>query len=214
MRDLNQIIRGLTDITITAGRWQKMQERLNDIQYAIKALARGDNIESGKHIQKRQLNDHTISITGTPGGGKGATDEDWPFKPYASSYTGSDDAPTDQPLRLRIIAGTVSNKLAINWNMEFTMPAGKELYWCWLEVNLDAGGNVLSSEYKFGDEPPVAEVPTEGGEIASPVYIPLFSLDTSKTAIATFYSTRKANIRVSVTTSSGCTTAYRVLSIY
>jgi len=79
MSKLGQLLTELTEVAVGNGRWKKTQERLNSMQEAIKALARGDNIVSGKYITKNLLNPHTISLSGTPGGGGGGS-SDYPLK--------------------------------------------------------------------------------------------------------------------------------------
>jgi hypothetical protein len=139
---------------------------------------------------------------------------DWPFKPYTSAYTGDGDAPTDQPRRLRIIAGSIGGIIASNWNSEFPMPINKESYWCWLKISLDADANVRSTEYKFGNEPPTADYPTDGGVLPTTIYAPLFTVDTNRTAITAFYSSQTTNLALNVSVSkSGCSTVKRYLSL-
>jgi hypothetical protein len=83
---LGQILQTLAEIPITPGRWSKLQERLNDLQEAVKALARGENLTSGKHIQIRRIDTHTVSISGTPGGTGGADE----IKPHQVLSVGAE----------------------------------------------------------------------------------------------------------------------------
>lgn len=70
MARLTHLLQQLSEIPVRAGRYSGLQERINAIQEAIKAIARGENIEAGVNLRKQVLNPHSVVLSGQPGGGR------------------------------------------------------------------------------------------------------------------------------------------------
>jgi len=204
MKRLHQILKDLEEITVRPGRYARLQQKINDIQDAIRALARGDNIVAGKHIEKRQLNPHTISITGTPGGGISASSDNHPFKPYQTNG-----------LKFRLIPGTVGNRIAGNWNTEFTATANADGKWCYLAVNINDSGNVLSvTLVANANSIPTADLATSDGNLPGTLYQPLFAYDSGADSISRFYVAQEKNLAVEITNAGGFGSAiYRTVAL-
>ena len=215
MRSLGQLLAELTEVAVGNGRWKKTQERLNSMQEAIKALARGDNIVSGPHITKRQLNPHTISLSGTPGGGGSAAAVNHPWRPFRSRYLGEGSPPANQALRIRITPATVGNRLPSNWNEEFILDASATGKWVYLEVTINDNGNPTSAEIVANESTvPTADLASDEGALPTTLYQPLFAYDSGEESVLRYYIVQRENLVVDITNSGGdCDSIFRTVQL-
>lgn len=81
--------------------------------------------------------------------GSGTFDDKHPFKGVKAVFKGEDDPPADQKRKIKILPGTVNNRVASNVNIELTVPNGGTLD-VWIDCTLD-NGDLLSFSYNSGE---------------------------------------------------------------
>lgn len=132
--------------------------------------------------------------------GGSAAQESHPYKPYGVPFTGEGEPPANQGLKVKLIPGTVDGNLASNYSDTFTLEADVTGKWVWLAVTVDQNGLFQSALIDKGDTPPVAEEPGEDGALPPILYQPLFSYDSSATAVTRVYQVTDENLRIEVNT--------------
>lgn len=111
-------------------------------------------------------------------------------------------APDGQALKFRVHVGNVNGQLAENWQEEFTAPANSATpFFCWLEIDLTAEASenlVAGFRYDTGPDLPEPEAPGDDGEPPGTIYVPLFYVTTTATAIDAFEQIERFNLWVNL----------------
>lgn len=203
MNKLSQILQELSEIPVRAGRWSKLQERLNIIQDAIMALARGENLTSGNHIQIKQIAPNKVSITGTPGGSRAAS-EDHPWRPAAASSG-----------KVRIRLGNVNGTIIPeNWNAEIEIDDTTDAGMMWLEVDINEDGRPTACRYLNADTVPLLAPPSGYDQLPPKLYYLLFAYASDGGEVTNFYIVAKRNLEAVLTmTGSVYSATYRDVTL-
>lgn len=194
---LSQIIQELSEIPVVAGRWSRLQERLNTIQQAILALARGENLSSGNHIQIRQIAPHTVSITGTPGGL--LSDPVHPWKPKDH----------DEGTILINVGSVSGNVIPENWNQPLPIDADTDAGMVWIEVDINEDGRATAARYINSSTVPDFTAPSNFDQLPPKLYYLLFGYASEDGIVSKFFISAKENLEVYVEHTGGVSTQYR-----
>lgn len=185
--------------------WQKLRA-IADLRWipkdywnALLAAVRASEITSGVGIRVERTPFGTTLALDRKASAQEAADPDHPWKPYVVDG-----------LDVKLIPGTVNNRLPANWNATFALSSSQSSYWVWLEVEINQRGDVSSCSIETGASIPTPAAPGNDGTIATTLYAALFAYDSSSTGITRFYEVATENLATEVTvTDPGCEEIYR-----
>lgn len=199
MEEITQLLNELTpvqagDNVLSVAR----ASRINAMQDLLRAIARGDNIIEGKGI-RISTEPGGVIIEGRARSQTGESLPDHPWKPYVVDG-----------LDVKLIPGTVNNRLPGNWNATFSLSSSQSSYWVWLEATINQRGDVSSCSIETGAAIPTPAAPGNDGTIATTLYAALFAYDSSSSGVTRFYQVANENLATEVTvTDPGCEEIYR-----
>lgn len=177
-------------------------EKLERLREAV-AFSLRDLIRGGRGVTVTKNGGRFIVSVRKARRGGGAAAEEHPWMVYPSRFTGSGDPPADQQRRFRLRPGTVGNRLAANWDEEFTAPDDTTGHWVWAEVSIIDSGDVSGVTIQTGAQPPTAALTNADGTLPTTLYAPLASMDTADGRIRRIYTVERNNLAVDINSNGG-----------